>query len=108
MLTAEQRAQFDNAVAHSDIASSMEEASGWLAGSSPPTARAKAKAAHKKKPGARVGEASRCGGGSYAPLPETDSSTACSSVRARPALGHRFRRRGGARVRAGRQGPELR
>ena len=30
MLTAQQRAQFDEAVAHSDISKSLEEASGWL------------------------------------------------------------------------------
>ena len=53
MLTAQQRAQFDEAVAHSDISKSLEEASGWLHGDSPPRpGKPKPTKAHKKKPGA--------------------------------------------------------
>jgi hypothetical protein len=53
MLTAEQRATLDAAVANGDISKSLEDASGWLSGSSPPVPgrNGKPKPA-KKKPGA--------------------------------------------------------
>jgi hypothetical protein len=53
MLTDEQRATLDAAVLSGDISKSVEEASGWLSGSSPPVPgrNGKPKAA-KKKPSA--------------------------------------------------------
>jgi hypothetical protein len=53
MLTAEQRATLDAAVLSGDISKSVEEASSWLSGSSPPVPgrNGKPKAA-KKKPSA--------------------------------------------------------
>jgi hypothetical protein len=95
MLTAEQRARLDEAVANSNISKSLDEASGWLAGASPPThAHAKPKPA-KKKPGAWRARGARLRARVRRAL--TRAATAPDTLRASPCAQPRGRARRGAR-----------